>query len=205
MSQPILVLGTHNRKKGIEMAALLAPHGFELKTLADFPDAIEVIEDGDSFAANARLKATQQAQHLGQWVIGEDSGLCVDALQGAPGIYSARYSGEDATDESNTAKLLAELDGVPPEQRTAHYVCHMTLADPDGKVRVEADGRCHGRITTAPAGSSGFGYDPLFEVPEYHRTFGQLGEHVKAVLSHRARATARLVPQILDLRRDGAW
>ncbi len=194
---PLLVLGTHNRKKGREMAELLAPHGIELRTLADYPAAIEVVEDGDTFAANARLKATQQAVHLGEWVLAEDSGLSVDALKGSPGIYSARYAGEQADDEQNNAKLLAELSETPLARRTAHYTCHMTLCDPQGNIRAEAERTCHGVIRTAPAGTGGFGYDPLFEIRELHRTFGELGPAVKRVLSHRARATYTILPQLL--------
>lgn len=192
----LLVLGTHNQKKGRELRALLQPMGIELKTLADFPAAIEVIEDGDSFQANARLKASQQAKHLGHWVLGEDSGLCVDALDGRPGIFSARYSGETATDESNNALLLEELANVPSERRAAHYVCHMSLADPQGGVCIDCESECRGRIASSPRGSHGFGYDPLFEIVEYHRTFGELGVAVKSVLSHRSRATRAFVPQL---------
>ncbi len=196
---PLLVVGTRNRKKGLELAQLLAPHGIDVRTLADFPDSIEVLEDGDSFAANATKKATQQAQRLGHWVLGEDSGLVVDALHGGPGIFSARYAGENATDEANNRRLLEELAGVPLDRRTAHYVCHATLADPSGVVRAEAEAQCHGRIAPAERGSGGFGYDPLFEIVEYHRTFGELGPSVKACLSHRARALRQLLPDVLAL------
>lgn len=202
---PLLVLGTRNEKKRRELAELLEPLGFRLQTLEQYPDAVEVVEDGDSFAANARLKAVEQAKHLGQWVLGEDSGLAVDALDGAPGIYSARFSGPDATDEQNNRRLLEELGDAPLEKRTAHYVCHMTLSDPNGQVRAESEELCRGRIRFAPAGSGGFGYDPLFEIPEYHRTFGELGPAVKAALSHRGRAARRLVPQLRDLALGGAW
>ena len=211
LNSKVLVLGTHNRKKGIELAQLLEPLGLALQTLAEFPDAIDVVEDGDSFAANARLKATQQAIHLNQWVLGEDSGLAVDALAGAPGIFSARYSGADATDETNNQKLLDELAALDadrplsPAQRAAHYVCHMTLSDPSGTVHAESEAVCRGQIRRAPAGTAGFGYDPLFEIPEYHQTFGQLGDHVKAALSHRSRATHQLVPQLAKLVGSGAW
>ncbi|MBL7043906.1 MAG: RdgB/HAM1 family non-canonical purine NTP pyrophosphatase [Pirellulaceae bacterium] len=201
----ILVLGTHNRKKGKELERLLAPYGFQLRTLADFPDAVEVVEDGDSFAANAQKKAVEQASRLGQWLIGEDSGLAVDALDGAPGIYSARYTGEDANDKSNNRYLLEQLTNTPLARRTAHYTCHITLSDPGGNVRADCEARCHGRIAMEPKGSSGFGYDPLFEVVEYHRTFGELGETVKSVLSHRSRAIAQIVPQILVLVESGEW
>jgi XTP/dITP diphosphohydrolase len=203
--QHALVLGTHNRKKGRELAELLAPHGFRLLTLADFPDAIEVVEDGESFAANAALKATQQARHLRQWVLGEDSGLAVDALGGAPGIYSARYSGAGATDQANNRYLLSQLSGVPLERRTAHYVCHISLADPRAVVRADCEAYCHGRIRFEEAGSAGFGYDPLFEIVEYHRTFGQLGDAVKSVLRHRARALQVILPQLLELAHGGQW
>src|SRR4029078_1509174 len=117
-----------------------------------------------------------------------DSGLAVDALAGAPGIYSARFAGPGASDEANNAKLLAELADTPLERRTAHYVCHVSVADPAGEIRAESHAACHGRICFAPAGSNGFGYDPLFEVAEYHRTFGELGPSVKRALSHRSRA-----------------
>jgi len=194
-----LVLGTRNRKKLGELVELLAPLGIELKTLADFPDAIEVAETGDSFAANAALKAGVQAKNLGQWVLGEDSGLAVDALGGAPGIYSARFSGEDATDEKNNDLLLEKLRDVPLERRTAHYVCSAALADPTGAVRAASEGVCRGRILFERSGSGGFGYDPLFEIVECHQTFGQLAPAVKSVLSHRARAMRALVPQLRTL------
>ena len=206
MSQPrVLVLGTHNRKKLVELWDLLAPHGFELRTLADFPDAIEVAEDGDTFAANAALKATQQATHLRHWVLGEDSGLCVDALGGAPGVYSARFSDPGATDERNNDKLLAALEKVPLEKRTAYYVCHMTLSDPASLVRADCEGQCRGRIRFERSGQGGFGYDPLFEIVECHQTFGELSPAVKAVLSHRARAVRLFVPQILSLVQSNQW
>ena len=201
----ILVLGTRNRKKLGELVELLAPHGFELLTLADFPNAIDVEESGESFAANARLKATVQARHLGQWVLGEDSGLAVDALGGAPGIYSARFSGEGATDEKNNELLLTKLASVPLERRTAHYVCSAALSDPSGQVRATSEGICRGRILFERAGAGGFGYDPLFEIVECHKTFGELAPAVKAVLSHRSRAMRLIVPEMLKLVVCGQW
>lgn len=200
-----LILGTRNRKKLGELVELFQPHGFELKTLADFPQSLEVEESGQTFAANAALKATVQARHLGQWVLGEDSGLCVAALEGAPGVYSARFAGPSATDASNNALLLEKLKDVPQEKRAAHYVCHATLSDPSGTVRAEAEDYCRGRILPAESGSGGFGYDPLFEVVEYHQTFGELLPAVKSVLSHRARAIRALVRQMVALVRDGQW
>ena len=192
----LLVLGTLNRKKGAELAHLLAPLALQCKCLADFATSLEIEEAGDSFAENAALKATRQAAHLNCWVLGDDSGLVVDALDGAPGIYSARFAGPGATDELNRRRLLAEMQNVTLEPRTAHFVCHLALADPSGVVRAEAVGRCHGRIRFEPSGSGGFGYDPLFEIVEYHRTFGELGSAVKSCLSHRARAMRALVPRI---------
>ena len=194
-----IVIGTHNEKKGAELAKMLAPFGLSVATLAEFPNALEVVEDGDSFAANARLKATQQAKHLGAWVLADDSGIEVDALDGAPGIFSARFAGEQATDEYNNCLLLEKLDGLPPEKRGARYYCHIAVADPSGEIRAESAATCGGRIRMEAVGTNGFGYDPLFEVREYHRTFGELGPAVKRALSHRSRAMRAVVPQVVAL------
>jgi len=194
-----MVLGTYNQKKRSELQRLLMPLGIELKTLEEFPGAIEVVEDGNSFAENAAKKATQQAVALGQWVLAEDSGLCVDALKGAPGIYSARFSGDDATDEKNNDLLLEKLDGLPPEKRGAHYVCHIVLSNPAGEVVLEAEDKCRGRIVTQRRGTNGFGYDPLFELREYHRTFGEMGPAIKGLISHRAKASRAFVQQLRSM------
>ncbi len=130
----------------------------------------------------------------GQWALGEDSGLVVPALGGAPGVYSARYAGKQGDDQANNAKLLAELDKLPDEKRAAYYVCTAALADPTGEVKAVVEGRCHGVIIRQPRGSGGFGYDPLFEIVEYHQTFGELSARDKHALSHRGRALARLRP-----------
>jgi XTP/dITP diphosphohydrolase len=196
-SRPFLVIGTRNRKKGIELAELLNPWGFEVVTLDDVPNSMEIEESGHTFAANAALKATQQARHLGQWVLADDSGLAVDALGGAPGVFSARYAGPNATDDENNCRLLDELGDLPLEKRTAHYVCHVTVADPTGAIRAESEDVCRGRIRFELAGANGFGYDPLFEVVEYRRTFGELGSHVKRALSHRSRALRAILPKLL--------
>jgi XTP/dITP diphosphohydrolase len=195
----MLVLGTANRKKGLELADLLRPVGVEMRTLADFPGDFQVAEDGDSFAANARLKAIGYARHLGQWVLADDSGLLVDALDGQPGVLSARYSGPAATDGSNNRLLLDRLGPLALEQRTARFVCHIAVADPAGEIRAESEAACRGRILFTPRGYDGFGYDPLFEIVEYHRSFAEIGLRVKAQLSHRARAAGRLVPLLLQL------
>jgi XTP/dITP diphosphohydrolase len=197
MTALALVLGTRNRKKGEELAELLVPWGFSVVTLDELPGAIDVVEDGDTFAANAALKATKQAVHLKRWVLADDSGIVVDALGGEPGVFSARFAGPNATDEDNNRLLLQRLNNTPLEKRSAHYVCHMTLADPQGAVRAESHAECHGRIRFKPAGTNGFGYDPLFEVVEYHRTFGELGPHVKRAISHRARAMREILPKVV--------
>jgi len=190
--QNILVLGTGNRKKGQEMAELFAPLGLEIKTLADFTESLDVVEDGGSFCENACKKACEQAVYLNLPVLAEDSGLVVDALNGVPGIFSARFSGINATDESNNALLLEKLANVPWERRTAHYVCEMVLADAEGRVLARTSGTCCGRIRFEPDGTNGFGYDPLFEVLEYHQTFGRLAPVVKQAISHRSRAARQL-------------
>lgn len=202
MIQP-LVLGTTNAGKVRELVALLAPFGIGCESLAGLPAAVEVEETGDTFAANAALKATAQAVALGRWVLAEDSGLVVPALDGAPGVFSARYAGavagepREATDARNSALLLERLAGFQPEARLAHYACHAALADPHGRIVAVAAGTCGGRIAEAPAGAGGFGYDPLFIVPEYHRTFGELAPAVKGVISHRGRALRALLPAIV--------
>jgi XTP/dITP diphosphohydrolase len=194
-----VVLASRNRKKSVEIAELLAPHEVEVLSVADFPDVPEVVEDGETFAENAAKKAGQTAKFLSRWAIGEDSGLMVDALHGAPGIYSARYSGPDATDQTNNRKLLDALAGVPDENRGAGYVCNVAVADPGGRIRLCVEAACRGRIITEERGTNGFGYDPLFLIPEYHRTFGELDPLVKRQLSHRARAFGRLIPRLIRL------
>ena len=197
-----LVFGTNNRKKGIELAELLAPYNVEVRTLADFDKKLDVIEDGQTFLDNARKKAIEQAKFLNAWVIGEDSGLCVNALNDAPGVFSARFAalvGGNANDDDNNRLLLEKLADVPLEKRTAHYVCTAVLADPSGTVHGETEGHCRGRILFEHSGEGGFGYDPLFEVVEYHQTFGTLPPAVKRTISHRARAMRKLIPVIMAL------
>lgn len=200
-----LILGTHNAKKGRELEELLAPHGVGVVTLAGLSGAIEVVEDGATFADNARLKATQQALALRGYVLADDSGIEVDALGGAPGVFSARFAGPECDDERNNSLLLEKLAGLPTERRVAGYVCHVTLAGPDGAVLAEAVGRCRGWIATERRGAAGFGYDPLFVLREYHRTFGELGPATKRAISHRARAMRAILPALVrQLRRVDA-
>jgi XTP/dITP diphosphohydrolase len=188
----VLVLGTRNRKKCQEIAEILGGLGLELRDLGSFPSAPEVVEDGATFEANARKKATELAAALGQWVLGEDSGLVVPALGGRPGVYSARFAGKQGDDEANNERLLAELASMADDKRAAYYVCTAALADPSGQVQAVVEGRCHGLILRQRRGSGGFGYDPLFLIPEYHKTFGELSPRVKHALSHRARALTNL-------------
>jgi XTP/dITP diphosphohydrolase len=197
-----IVLGTRNRKKLEEILQILGdlqPSGIQFTDLTRYPDAPEVEEDGATFEENARKKAGELARALNQWVFGEDSGLVVPALHGRPGVQSARYAGGHGDDAANNAKLLAELAALPDDRRAAYYVCTIALANPKGEIRVVAEGRCHGVIAGELRGAGGFGYDPLFLIPEYHRTFGELSPRVKHALSHRARAAAKLRPIVRKL------
>lgn len=204
MTPPTLILATRNVKKGREMIDLLAPpweppnvlHRLSVRTLSEFPDLPETIEDADTFAGNARKKASEAAQALGCWVAADDSGLAVDALGGAPGVYSARYAGTHGDDDANNRKLLADLAEVSDERRGAAFVCSLAVADPSGVIQTEAEGRCRGRIIREVRGLGGFGYDPLFLILEYHKTFGELGSLVKHQLSHRAQAFGRIRPTL---------
>jgi XTP/dITP diphosphohydrolase len=208
-----MVLGTRNRKKGQEMIQLLRPpwdpnprlERLSIVTVDTFPDAPDVIEDAETFAGNARKKASETARALGQWVLADDSGLAVDALGGDPGVLSARYAGEHGDDEANNRKLIAALADLPDARRGAAFVCALALADPSGAVRLESAGACRGRITRGPIGPNGFGYDPLFLIPELHKTFGELSTLVKHHLSHRARAFARLRPALDRMIAEGGF
>ena len=205
-----LIIGTGNRSKGLELVELLEPRGFQVQTLLDLTvehdcRPLEIVEDGESFAANSQKKAIEQARHLGHWVLADDSGIEIDALQGAPGIYSARYAGLNSTDLENNTKLLTELGDLPESSRTARYVCHVAVADPNGQLRAESEAVCCGIIGSEPVGTNGFGYDPLFVIREYHRTFGELGPAVKRAISHRARALRAIVPKLVALATSGEW
>ena len=189
---PTLLLATRNAHKTGEVRAMLGAD-WTLQDLSAHPELPEVDETAPDFAGNAALKALSASQRLpGVWVLADDSGLEVDALGGAPGVISARYSGEGATDASNRAKLLKELQGVPPAQRGARFRCAMALAR-DAVLRAEFDGRVEGRILVEERGAGGFGYDCLFAPDGHERTFGELSAEVKNSMSHRARALAQAV------------
>ena len=182
-----IVLASKNKGKLRELTALLADEGVTLASLNDYPKIPEVVEDGQSFFENALKKARAVAGASGEAALADDSGLEVEALGGAPGIRSARYAGEPADDRRNIRKLLEELDGVPREKRRAAFRCVLVLCTPDGECE-SFDGRWEGSIAEEPAGQGGFGYDPVFYVPELGKTVAELPAETKNRLSHRARA-----------------
>jgi XTP/dITP diphosphohydrolase len=190
-----LCLATRNANKVQEMAPVLAPF-WTVKCSADYPEMAqleEIEETGDSFLANATLKAVTTSQVVGDYVLADDSGLECDALDGAPGVFSARYGGIPSSPERNNAKLLQELDrvgAVTPQQRSARFRCVLVLAR-EGDIVASFEGACEGTIALGPKGTHGFGYDPLFIPQGYARTFGQLTEKTKMGLSHRGLALKR--------------
>ena len=182
-----LVLATRNRHKVEELVALLGDLDITIHTLDEFPDAPDVVEDGDTCEANAMKKARAIADFTGLPAVADDTGLEVDALGKRPGVYAARYAGEDATYEDNCRKLLRELTGVPREQRTACFLTVAAIALPSDGIRV-ARGTLHGMIAEEASGTLGFGYDPVFLIPELGKTLAQLSTEQKNVISHRAKA-----------------
>jgi XTP/dITP diphosphohydrolase len=188
-----LLVATTNKGKLREISRLFADHGIEVAGLESLDGAPDVVEDGDSFAANARKKALEIASLANCLTLADDSGLVVPALDGAPGIYSARYAGEDASDTRNNLKLLEELSGVPTDRRQAYFCCVMALADPQGRCRT-FEGRLGGLLLDEQRGEQGFGYDPLFMVPEYGKTLAELPLEVKNRISHRGKALMQVLP-----------
>ena len=182
-----LVLATRNRNKVIELAALLADLGITIRTLDEFPDAPDVVEDGDSCEANAVKKARTIAEFTGLPAVADDTGLEVDVLDGRPGVHAARYAGEDATYEDNCRKLLREMSGVPRQRRTARFLTVAAIALPSDGIRV-AQGTLDGMIAEEAIGTLGFGYDPVFLIPELGMTLAQLSADQKNKISHRAKA-----------------
>ncbi len=185
-----VIAATKNKGKIREIAEILGKLGIEVISQADAGIDIEVIETGTSFIENARIKARAVSLLCDDAVLADDSGLCVDALDGAPGIYSARYSGEDASDSENTTKLLGELEGVT--NREAYFETAVVFLFSDGR-ELSASGKVSGRITTEPSGEGGFGYDPVFHCTELNKTFGEATDDEKNSVSHRARALTALV------------
>lgn len=186
-----LVVSTRNRHKLDEIRRILSDLDFEILSLDDHPDAPEVIEDEPTFEANALKKAMTISQHIGLPTIADDSGLVVDALNGKPGVMSARFAGDDATDLDRNNKLLSLMKAVPDEDRTARFVCVIALALPDGR-HFLFRGECEGLITREVRGENGFGYDPVFFVPSHQLTFGEMRPEIKNSISHRGRALRKL-------------
>jgi len=184
-----LVIATRNEGKAAEFRRLLAELPFETLSLTDFPEVPEIEEYGCSFTENALIKAKTVVSLTGELALADDSGLEVEALSGRPGLHSARFSGPGSTDEANNRKLLHELEGVPAEQRTASFRAAIAIAGP-GITSQVVEGVCEGSITLAPRGEGGFGYDPLFYVPEVGKTFAEMEPAEKNAFSHRARAFA---------------
>jgi len=198
---PRLLIATRNPGKFSEFTTLLDGLGIELLSLRDLPDAPIVAEDFTTYVENATAKACAVARHAGLPALADDSGLEVDALEGGPGVRSARFAGEPSDDRRNTEKLLRLLDGVPGARRTARFCCVVVVALPDGDRTLMAEGSVDGVIAPAPAGTSGFGYDPIFLIPSLGRTFAQLAAVEKHRLSHRARACAQLRARLLPFLR----
>jgi len=182
-----LVIATRNKKKLREIRELLADLDFNVLSIGDFDEIPEVEEDGDTFEKNARKKAVEVARVTGRLTLADDSGLEIDYLGGRPGVHSARFAGENATDEDRNEKALKLLKGVPEPERAARFRCAIAIASPDEQVEIVL-GTCEGEIASEPRGSAGFGYDPLFIVPEYGKTYAELGQEKKNQISHRALA-----------------
>ncbi len=190
-----IVLATRNRKKAEEMQKILGDAGtvpiVSVLTLQDFPGCPDVVEDGDTFEANAVKKALHTAKHTGMIAVADDSGLEVDALNNAPGVFSARYAGEPSDDKKNLEKVLKEMNDVPDEKRGARFVCCIALALPDGPVKTFS-GSVEGKIGRVPHGNNGFGYDPVFYPEGHSRTFAEISDNEKNAMSHRGRAIRKL-------------
>lgn len=193
-----IVAATKNRHKIEEIQAITKEFGMDVvsRTDAGVPD-IEVEEDGDTFEENSEKKAREIMELCGEITIADDSGLMVDALDGAPGVISARFAGEDGNDQKNNEKLLKLLENVPPEKRTARFVSVITMVYPDGR-KIVARGECNGHMIYQPKGSNGFGYDPLFVPDGYDRTFAELSGAEKNRISHRAIALQNLRSKLLE-------
>lgn len=206
MTSCSIVLGTWNKGKAREIVEVLSDLPVRIVDLGQCDDVDEPVEDGDTFAANARIKALHYARSTGMWCLADDSGLVVDALGGAPGVGSARYACDecsgradrDTIDAANNAKLLGALEDVDDEYRTARFICHLTLAD-EQKVLIETSGVVEGRIVRVPRGHNGFGYDPVFYVDELGCTTAELSPVRKNAISHRGQAVRHFMSLLKDL------
>lgn len=199
-----IVVATQNEGKVKEFRKLFQSLSIEIKSLADVENVPGIIEDGNTFAENAYTKAAIIAEHLQLPTVADDSGLCVERLDGAPGVWSARYAGEGATDELNNRKLLNELKQLPPnaddEQllSAAQFVCALAFVDPKTGQVIHAEGQCSGMIISEPRGTNGFGYDPLFYLPQYKKTMAELSLELKNKISHRGEALKQLLSHFTE-------
>lgn len=199
----VLIVATKNKGKVREFQHAFAPLGLTVRSMFDYPDLPDVLEDGTTFAENAFKKAKAVGDALRLPVLADDSGLCVDALDGRPGVYSARYAGEGAEDRENNLKLLSELEQLKqgedtgqPLLSTARFVCALSLYDPADGREWTAEGTVEGWITSEPSGAGGFGYDPLFYLPEYEQTMAELTLEEKQKISHRGQALRLLTEKL---------
>lgn len=200
-----LLIATRNAGKVCEVEMLLEGLPLRLRSLAEFPEVPEVEETGATFAENAALKAKSYATQTRLWTLADDSGLEVEALGGAPGIFSARYAGgANASDAERIAHLLAELSRTGDTERRARFVCVIAITDPGARLVNTSTGTCDGRIAPAPRGGNGFGYDPVFIPDGYQQSFGELSSEIKRRISHRARALDAARPFLLDYSRSTA-
>ncbi len=195
-----VVLATNNPGKVREIREILAPRGIEVVSLSEYPGPAEIKEDGDTFKDNAAIKALAACEHTNLVALADDSGLEVDCLDGAPGVYSSRFAGEEKDDAANNRRLLELLASVPEKERTARFRCVVAIVDREGWIYT-AEGTCEGIIAMEPRGEGGFGYDPLFYLPEYGKTFAELEPEIKNKISHRARALAGALDILSELER----
>jgi XTP/dITP diphosphohydrolase len=195
-----LLIATGNKGKIAEIGQLLDGQAFVVKGLSDFPAIVEVEETGSTFAENAILKARGYGLQAGILSLADDSGLEIEALNNGPGIFSARYGGENTNYQEKIRLVLAELERTGDEKRRARFVCAMALAGPNGKIIHISEGACHGTIASQPRGTGGFGYDPVFVPDGFSGTFGELAEGVKQQISHRKRAIDGIMPFLLDFK-----
>ena len=187
-----IVIASQNLHKVREIRAILKPaYPFDYLSLLDFPEYQPPEESGKTFEENAFIKATHAANTLKLWVIAEDSGLVVPALEDQPGVHSARYAGDTASDKENRIKLVNALDPIPENERIGYYFCALALASPDG-IQMQVTGSCEGSLLLKPRGSQGFGYDPLFLKYDYNKTFAEMDEETKNRISHRRKALDKL-------------
>ncbi|MGL4337667.1 MAG: XTP/dITP diphosphatase [Turicibacter sp.] len=193
-----VVIATKNQGKVKEFEHIFKTYGVKVKSLLDFDESIEIVEDGQTFEENALIKAREIANKYHVLVVADDSGLEVDALQGRPGVYSARYDSDARDDFANMKKVLKELKGVPNHARTARFVCALAIVNPNGDEHV-VRGECEGVITTECRGNEGFGYDPIFYLPSAGKTMAQIPSNEKNVLSHRAEAFKKLEAMLMNL------